>query len=88
MRYIHVVILMTLISGVFAAPFVKGEQAKKFLRLKRQSGYWDPNHAQNQWGYTLQEQVNEYWTDLRTNAQYYMDMGHLVFDRSLAEWVS
>uniref|UniRef100_A0A8C1UJ47 Uncharacterized protein n=1 Tax=Cyprinus carpio TaxID=7962 RepID=A0A8C1UJ47_CYPCA len=71
--------------AAFAAPFVKGEQAKKFLRLKKQSGYWDPNNAQNQWGYTIQEQANEYWTDLRTNAQYYMDMGNLVFDRSLAE---
>ncbi|XP_058633408.1 uncharacterized protein C3orf85-like [Onychostoma macrolepis] len=81
----HIVILMTLISGAFAAPFVKGEQAKKFLRLKRQSGYWDPSYPQNQWGYTLQEQANEYWTDLRTNAQYYMDMGNLVFDRSLAD---
>ncbi|XP_050966946.1 uncharacterized protein C3orf85-like [Labeo rohita] len=81
----HIVILMTLISGAFAAPFVKGEQARKFLRLKRQSDYWDPNYAQNQWGYTLQEQANEYYTDLRTNAQYYMDMGSLVFDRSLAD---
>uniref|UniRef100_A0A8C1KMT2 Uncharacterized protein n=1 Tax=Cyprinus carpio TaxID=7962 RepID=A0A8C1KMT2_CYPCA len=69
-------------------PFVKGEQAKNFLRLRKQSGYWDPKNAQNQWGYTIQEQANEYWTDLRTNAQYYMDMGNLVFDRSLAERVA
>ncbi|XDV19765.1 hypothetical protein PO909_025180 [Leuciscus waleckii] len=81
----HIVILMTLISGVFTAPFVKGEQATKFLRVKRQSDYWDPSYSQNQWGYTIQEQANEYWTDLRANAQYYMDMGNLVFDRSLAD---
>ncbi|KAG7230382.1 hypothetical protein INR49_024488 [Caranx melampygus] len=28
--------------------------------------------------------ANEYWTALRTDAQYYMDMGHLMFDRSVA----
>ncbi|XP_056103258.1 uncharacterized protein C3orf85-like [Rhinichthys klamathensis goyatoka] len=78
----HIEILM---SGVFTAPFVKGEQATKFLRVKRQSGYWNPNYSHNQWGYTIQEQANEYWTDLRANAQYYMDMGNLVFDRSLAD---
>uniref|UniRef100_A0A8C2J301 Uncharacterized protein n=1 Tax=Cyprinus carpio TaxID=7962 RepID=A0A8C2J301_CYPCA len=59
--------LFSFLIGVFAAPFVKGEQAKKFLRLKRQSGYWDPNHAQNQWGYTLQEQVNTRNISLRLN---------------------
>lgn len=50
--------LLILGSGVFAAPFVKEEEAKKFIRLKRQSGgYWDPYDSQNQWGYTIQEQV-------------------------------
>uniref|UniRef100_A0A3Q1FCV6 Uncharacterized protein n=1 Tax=Acanthochromis polyacanthus TaxID=80966 RepID=A0A3Q1FCV6_9TELE len=68
--------------GVFAAPFVKEEEAKRFIRLKRQSGYWDPHHSQNQWGYTVQEQANEYYTALRTDAQYYMDMSNLMFDRS------
>ncbi|XP_047007761.2 uncharacterized protein LOC124626454 isoform X1 [Ictalurus punctatus] len=29
--------------------------------------------------------ANEYWTALRTDAQYYMDMGNLVFDRSVAD---
>uniref|UniRef100_A0A667X2G4 Uncharacterized protein n=1 Tax=Myripristis murdjan TaxID=586833 RepID=A0A667X2G4_9TELE len=69
---------------VFAAPFMKEEEAKRFIRLKRQAGYWDPNHSQNQWGYTIQEQANEYWTALRTDAQYYMDMSALMFDRSVA----
>ncbi|XP_060935115.1 uncharacterized protein C3orf85-like [Limanda limanda] len=41
---------------MFGAPFVKEEEAKPFIRLKRQSGYWDPHHSQNQWGYTIQEQ--------------------------------
>ncbi|TKS72312.1 hypothetical protein D9C73_006386 [Collichthys lucidus] len=71
-------------KGVIAAPFVKEEEAKKFIRLKRQSGYWDPHHAQNQWGYTIQEQANEYWTAIRTDAQYYMDMSNMMFDRSVA----
>ncbi|XP_044061198.1 uncharacterized protein C3orf85-like [Siniperca chuatsi] len=78
------VILFALLSGVFAAPFVKEEEAKRFIRLKRQSGYWDPHHSQNQWGYTIQEQANEYWTAIRTDAQYYMDMSNLMFDRSVA----
>ncbi|XP_071772728.1 uncharacterized protein C3orf85-like [Centroberyx gerrardi] len=78
------VILVALLSGVFAAPFMKEEEAKQVIRLKRQSGYWDPNHSQNQWGYTIQEQANEYWTALRTDAQYYMDMSALMFDRSVA----
>uniref|UniRef100_A0A3Q3W5U3 Uncharacterized protein n=1 Tax=Mola mola TaxID=94237 RepID=A0A3Q3W5U3_MOLML len=76
--------LLILGSGVFAAPFVKEEEAKKFIRLKRQSGgYWDPYDSQNQWGFTIQEQANEYWTALRTDAQYYMDMSNLMFDRSV-----
>ncbi|XP_030001701.1 uncharacterized protein C3orf85 [Sphaeramia orbicularis] len=79
------VILFALLSGVFSAPFMKEEKAKGFIRLKRQSGYWDPYHSQNQWGYTIQEQANEYWTALRTDAQYYMDMGNLMFDRSVAD---
>ncbi|XP_040904054.1 uncharacterized protein C3orf85-like [Toxotes jaculatrix] len=79
-----VVVLFALLSGVFAAPFMKEEEAKRFIRLKRQSGYWDPYHSQNQWGYTIQEQANEYWTALRADAQYYMDMGNLMFDPSVA----
>ncbi|XP_069388036.1 uncharacterized protein C3orf85-like [Paralichthys olivaceus] len=79
------VILFAVLSGIFAAPFVNEEEAKHFIRLKRQSGYWDPHHSQNQWGYTIQEQANEYWTALRTDAQYYMDMGNLMFDRSVAD---
>lgn len=31
-------------------------------------------------------QANEQWTALRSGAQYYMDMGNLMFDRSVAEW--
>ncbi|XP_024919049.1 uncharacterized protein C3orf85 [Cynoglossus semilaevis] len=80
-----IVILMALLCGTLAAPFMKGEQAKQFMRLKRQAGYWDPHHSQNVWGYTVQEQVNEYWTALRTDAQYYMDMSHLMFDPSVAD---
>ncbi|XP_032383135.1 uncharacterized protein C3orf85 [Etheostoma spectabile] len=78
------VILFALLSGAFAAPFMKEEQAKRLFRLKRQSGYWDPHHSHNQWGYTIQEQANEYWTALRTDAQYYMDRSHMMFDRSVA----
>uniref|UniRef100_A0A3P8PWU6 Uncharacterized protein n=1 Tax=Astatotilapia calliptera TaxID=8154 RepID=A0A3P8PWU6_ASTCA len=73
-----------LLFGGFAAPFLKEEEAKGFIRLKRQAGYWDPHHSQNQWGYTVQEQANEYWTAIRTDAQYYMDMSNLMFDRSVA----
>ncbi|XP_025998552.1 uncharacterized protein C3orf85 [Astatotilapia calliptera] len=78
------VILLAVLSGGFAAPFLKEEEAKGFIRLKRQAGYWDPHHSQNQWGYTVQEQANEYWTAIRTDAQYYMDMSNLMFDRSVA----
>ncbi|KAA8588869.1 hypothetical protein FQN60_010214 [Etheostoma spectabile] len=28
--------------------------------------------------------ANEYWTALRTDAQYYMDRSHMMFDRSVA----
>lgn len=88
---------------------MKEKEAKTFIRLKRQSGYWDPYHSQNMWGYTIQEQVraalsiiynqrintikkrlffhlqaNEYWTALRTDAQYYIDLNNLMFDRSVA----
>ncbi|XP_072251734.1 uncharacterized protein C3orf85-like [Leuresthes tenuis] len=79
------VILLAVVSGVFAAPLMKEEAAKQFIRLKRQAGYWDPHHSQNQWGYTHQELVNEQWTALRTNAQYYMDMSNMMFDRSVAD---
>ncbi|XP_077433907.1 uncharacterized protein C3orf85-like [Vanacampus margaritifer] len=79
------VILLALLTGVLAAPFMREEEAKGFIRLKRQSGYWDPHNSQNQWGYTIQEQANEYWTALRTDAQFYMDMGNLMFDRSVAD---
>uniref|UniRef100_A0A3Q2XRS9 Uncharacterized protein n=1 Tax=Hippocampus comes TaxID=109280 RepID=A0A3Q2XRS9_HIPCM len=70
---------------VLAAPFLKEEEANRFIRLKRQSGYWDPHNSQNQWGFTIQEQANEYWTALRTDAQFYMDIGSLMFDRSVAD---
>ncbi|XP_069046069.1 uncharacterized protein C3orf85-like [Lepisosteus oculatus] len=85
----QVLLAAVLLSGVSGAPFMKEEDANQFIRLKRQAqyshdGYWDPNHSQNQWGYTVREQVNEYWTTLRTNAQYYMDMGSLMFDPSVA----
>lgn len=33
-------------------------------------------------------QANEYWTAIRTDAQYYMDMSNLMFDRSVAELVN
>lgn len=101
---------------MLAAPFVKEQDAKRFIRARRQAGYWDPHHAHNVWGYTVQEQVqwsccvrsrvghhlqdalrntfskaslsapqaNEYWTALRADAQYYIDMSNLMFDRSVA----
>ncbi|CAG04800.1 unnamed protein product, partial [Tetraodon nigroviridis] len=28
--------------------------------------------------------ANEYWTALRTNAQYYIDLNNLMFERSVA----
>ncbi|KAM4732928.1 uncharacterized protein C3orf85-like [Anableps anableps] len=76
---------LLLFLRVFAAPFIKEEAAKKFIRLKRQVGYWDPYHSQNMWGFTIQEQANEQWTALRAGAQYYMDMGNLMFDRTVAD---
>uniref|UniRef100_A0A8C8DWK3 Uncharacterized protein n=1 Tax=Oryzias sinensis TaxID=183150 RepID=A0A8C8DWK3_9TELE len=79
------VILLAVLSGVFAAPVMKEQEAKQFIRLKRQAGYWDPYHSQNQWGFTIQEQANEYWTALRTGAQYYMDMANMMFDPSVAD---
>ncbi|XP_061103835.1 uncharacterized protein C3orf85-like [Conger conger] len=84
-----VILLLTLLNGIYTAPVMKEEEAKQFIRLKRQAqypgtGYWDPYHSQNQWGYTIQEQANEYWTMLRADAQYYMDMGNLMFDRAVA----
>ncbi|MEQ2187636.1 hypothetical protein GOODEAATRI_006714, partial [Goodea atripinnis] len=42
---------------MFTAPHIKEEAAKKFIRLKRQAGYWDPHHSQNMWGFTIQEQA-------------------------------
>lgn len=88
---------------------MKEKEAKSFTRMKRQSGYWDPHHSQNMWGYTIQEQVrgsgriicsqarntmkkmfafhhqaNEYWTALRSDAQYYIDLNNLMSDRSVA----
>ncbi|XP_024864382.1 uncharacterized protein C3orf85 [Kryptolebias marmoratus] len=78
-------ILLAVLSGVFSAPFLKEEAAKRFIRLKRQAGYWDPHNPQNVWGFTIQEQANEQWTALRTGAQYYMDMGNLMFDPSVAD---
>ncbi|KAI1903109.1 hypothetical protein AGOR_G00023820 [Albula goreensis] len=86
----RIAVLLTLLTaGVFTAPVMKEEEAKQFIRPKRQAqysdtGYWDPYHSQNQWGYTIQEQVNEYWTMIRADAQYYMDMGSLMFDRAVA----
>lgn len=53
-----IILSMLMFLGGFAAPFLKEEEAKGFIRLKRQAGYWDPHHSQNQWGYTVQEQVN------------------------------
>ncbi|XP_054890298.1 uncharacterized protein C3orf85-like isoform X2 [Poeciliopsis prolifica] len=79
------VILLSILSGVFAAPFINEEAAKKFIRLKRQVGYWDPHHSQNMWGFTIQEQANEHWTAIRDGAQYYMDMSHLMFDPAVAD---
>ncbi|XP_063058367.1 uncharacterized protein C3orf85-like [Engraulis encrasicolus] len=56
------------------------------MRLRRQvGGYWDPHHTHNQWGFTVKEQANEYYTALRTDAQYYMDMANLMFDRTTAD---
>ncbi|CAL1613547.1 unnamed protein product [Knipowitschia caucasica] len=82
---LKIIILLAILGGVLSAPFAKENEAKTFIRQRRQTGYWDPNDPQNIWGYTVQEQANEYWTALRTNAQYYMDMGHLMFDRSVAD---
>ncbi|KAJ0002975.1 hypothetical protein NQD34_008124 [Periophthalmus magnuspinnatus] len=82
---LKMLILLALLGGVLSAPFVKEDEAKTFIRQKRQTGNWDPNSPQNVWGYTIQEQANEYWTVLRTNAQYYMDMGRLMFDPSVAD---
>ncbi|KAM9441117.1 uncharacterized protein C3orf85-like [Clarias gariepinus] len=81
----RVVLVMLLLGGVFAAPFLIPEHAKRFIRQKRQINHWDPSHSQNVWGYTVQEQVNEYWTALRTDIQYYMDMGNLVFNPAVAD---
>ncbi|XP_055014998.1 uncharacterized protein C3orf85-like [Boleophthalmus pectinirostris] len=82
---LKMLILLAFLGGVLSAPFVKENEAKKFMRQRRQTDYWDPNNSQNVWGYTIQEQANEYWTSLRTNAQYYMDMGNVMFARSVAD---
>ncbi|KAK7922072.1 hypothetical protein WMY93_008974 [Mugilogobius chulae] len=82
---LKILILLAVLGGVLSAPFAKEDEAKIFIRRRRQAGYWDPNNSQNLWGYTIQEQANEYYTALRTDAQYYMDMGPLIFDRSVAD---
>ncbi|XP_068926117.1 uncharacterized protein C3orf85 homolog [Petaurus breviceps papuanus] len=87
-KVIQVALCTSLIIGVMGAPFLSDDSANQFLRLKRQiysQDYWDPNHSQNTWGYTLTEQASESWTSLRTTAQYYMDLGSFVFDPSTAQ---
>uniref|UniRef100_A0A7N4V7J9 Uncharacterized protein n=1 Tax=Sarcophilus harrisii TaxID=9305 RepID=A0A7N4V7J9_SARHA len=87
-KMIEVALCTTLLIGVMGAPFLSDDSANQFLRLKRQiysQDYWDPNHSQNAWGYTLAEQASESWTALRTTAQYYMDLGSFVFDPSTAQ---
>ncbi|XP_028582567.2 uncharacterized protein C3orf85 homolog [Podarcis muralis] len=76
-----------LLTGVWGLPFVSEEEANEFLGLRRQalfSGYWDPASPQNGWGMTVAEQASEYWTSLRTSAQYYMDLGSVTFDTDTA----
>ncbi|XP_043927700.1 uncharacterized protein C3orf85 homolog [Protopterus annectens] len=85
-RGVQLFIFCILLPGLFSAPFISDEEANQFIRLKRQAqGYWDPNHGQNAWGYTINEQASEYWTSLRTTAQYYMDLGSLTFDPSVSQ---
>ncbi|XP_014347203.1 uncharacterized protein C3orf85-like [Latimeria chalumnae] len=82
----EVFIFAMFITGVLGAPFLSEDEANQFIRLKRQAtGYWDPNSRQNVWGYTIAEQVNEHWTQVRTTAQYYMDLGSIAFDYNTAQ---
>ncbi|XP_043846367.1 uncharacterized protein C3orf85 homolog [Dromiciops gliroides] len=87
-RMLRWVLHSVLIAGVMGAPFLSDDSANQFLRLKRQifsQDDWDPDHSENGWGYTLAEQASESWTDLRTTAQYYMDLGSYVFHPSTAQ---
>ncbi|XP_034971848.1 uncharacterized protein C3orf85 homolog [Zootoca vivipara] len=72
-----------LLTGVWGLPFVSEEEANEFLGLRRQalfSDYWDPASPQNGWA----EKASEYWTSLKTSAQYYMDLGSVAFDTDTA----
>ncbi|CAI5772886.1 Hypothetical predicted protein [Podarcis lilfordi] len=84
---LQVATCVVLLTGVWGLPFVSEEEANEFLGLRRQalfSGYWDPASPQNGWGMTMAEQASEYWTSLRTSAQYYMDLGSVAFDTDKA----
>lgn len=74
--------------GVLAAPFLKEEEANRFIRLKRQSGYWDPHNSQNQWGFTIQEQVT--WRPLVLDIQHIFIEGkknHLFTEIKVLVWL-
>uniref|UniRef100_A0A8C3RPR2 Uncharacterized protein n=1 Tax=Chelydra serpentina TaxID=8475 RepID=A0A8C3RPR2_CHESE len=88
LKMVQVAVSVLLLTGVLGAPFVSEEAANEFIRLKRQTpyfqNYWDPSNSQNAWGYTVAEQVSESWTALRTTTQYYMDLGSFAFDPATA----
>ncbi|XP_029435117.1 uncharacterized protein C3orf85 homolog isoform X2 [Rhinatrema bivittatum] len=84
----QIILCAVLLTEVLGAPFLPDETANQFLRLKRQAhswNYWDPEYSQNAWGYTVTEQVSEYWNALRTMAQYYMDLGSFAIDPTTAQ---
>uniref|UniRef100_A0A8C8R768 Uncharacterized protein n=1 Tax=Pelusios castaneus TaxID=367368 RepID=A0A8C8R768_9SAUR len=89
LKMVQVALSVLLLTGVLGAPFMSGEEANEFIRLKRQALYsqnfWDPSNSENAWGYTVAEQVSETWTSLRTTAQYYMDLGSFAFDPTTAQ---
>ncbi|KAI5135037.1 hypothetical protein MUG91_G7n50 [Manis pentadactyla] len=87
-KMLQVALCSTLLIGVLGAPFSLDDSANQFLHLKRHmylQDYWDPDHSPNMWGNMLTDQARETWTNLRTTAQYYLDMSTFTFDMFTAQ---
>ncbi|XP_037381492.1 uncharacterized protein C3orf85 homolog [Talpa occidentalis] len=86
-KMLQVVLCSTLLIGALGAPFLWEDPANQFLHLKRQihlQDYGDPDHNANIWGNWLIRQARETWTNLKTNAQYYLNVNTYTIDKSTA----
>ncbi|KAK2499226.1 hypothetical protein MC885_001258 [Smutsia gigantea] len=87
-KMLQVALYSTLLIGALGAPFLLDDSANQFLHLKRRiylHDYWDPDHSPDMWGNTLPDQARETWTNLRTTAQYYLNMNIFTFDMFTAQ---